>query len=266
MHGSSLRLQRIFAVDGRAFILPIDEPVIGGPPPALKSRAKITGLLEQLGISATLGYANSLPADAGRLTRVGRIVHLSVSTALSNHTHKRPMGSVRQALAAGADAVAAQVHFTDEHETEMLRHLANTVAEAEQFGLPTLAIAYPRRRDSAGGDDNYASLADSSPTEYTELIVHGARACVDLGAAIVKVPFPGRPELLAGVVDACAPARVVVAGGPYVSDRHTVDLARAVTQSGAGGVSIGRGLLGCSDPLRVASEIRALLVGDSLER
>jgi len=80
-------------------------------------------------------------------------------------------------------------------------------------------------------------------------IVHAARVAADLGAAVVKTAYTGSPETYSHVVEAAAPAHVVVAGGTPASTLAGLEAAKGAVAAGAWGVAYGRTIFEAPDPL-----------------
>lgn len=88
-------------------------------------------------------------------------------------------------------------------------------------------------------------LEDESKEAYEakipELITEGSRACLELGAKLLKIPYPGSPEACAKVTEICGtvPWAVLSAGVDHATFLTQVE---AAMQNGASGVIAGRSL------------------------
>jgi sulfofructosephosphate aldolase len=88
-------------------------------------------------------------------------------------------------------------------------------------------------------------LPDEDPAAYKakfpSLIVGGSRMCLDLGAKVLKIPYPGTPEACAEVTKLCGPVpwAVLSAGVDHAAFLPQVETAMA---NGAAGVIAGRAL------------------------
>ncbi len=109
---------------------------------------------------------------------------------------------MEEALKIGADAVSIHVNVGAEDESRMLSTLGEISRHCQEWGMPLLAMMYPRGRKIK---DEYSA----------ESIAHAARVGAELGADIVKTNYSGDPDSFASVVDSC-PVPVVIAGGPKV--------------------------------------------------
>jgi DhnA family fructose-bisphosphate aldolase class Ia len=163
--------------------------------------------------------------------------------------------NVREALEHGCDAVAVHVNVTSEYASEMLQSLSDVLADSRRYGLPVLAIMYPRGETSDGSDENYIAMRESEPDGYTALIAHAVRIAVDLGAAIVKTHYTGSAASFARVVEAAGAVPVLISGGPLADSESMLRTAAEAVSAGAAGVSFGRNVFSRNQPWRM---IRAL--------
>ncbi|OGS49047.1 MAG: hypothetical protein A3K68_05350 [Euryarchaeota archaeon RBG_16_68_13] len=243
--GISRCIRRLEGPRGRFLFLALDHGLPAGPIPGLESPAALMKRLQGApitGIILTPGIAAGLGPDG-----FPRILHLSAGTVLGTRPSAKVLGSLpERALALGADAVSVQIHFGDPEEDRMLADAGAAVDASAALGLPVLAMVYPPHRDgSAAGED----------------LPHAARAAAELGARIVQVPLPPRPEVLQDLVRGC-PVPVVLGGGPRsASPEAWLDAIRAGVRAGAAGVSAGRYLFQDPDPDRMARSIGEALFG-----
>jgi class I fructose-bisphosphate aldolase len=87
------------------------------------------------------------------------------------------------------------------------------------------------------------------------IVAHCARAGMELGADVVKVPYTGDPDSFAKVVQACR-VPVVIAGGPKApTTRDFLRMVHDSVQAGGAGLSVGRNVFQHKDPARL---LRAL--------
>lgn len=252
------RLRRILPRRG-VIILPVDGGLIDGPLGGLGDVAGFFGDQRLLSnIDAIIGFRGLLSACAELLDQTAFISNLSVSTCRSSHTYKRLVGSVESAVRAGADGVCFQFHLSDAMEGPMLRDLGIVADDAGRFGMPVMAIAYPRRH-IAGGDDNYHDMRRDRPDEYTELVAHAVRVAVELGADLVKTVYTGSVETFSSVVKAACGVPVIVAGGPVSADAAAEARAVSALSAGAWGVAYGRQIFMHPDPLAMTLRLRKAL-------
>ncbi|MDD2317883.1 MAG: 2-amino-3,7-dideoxy-D-threo-hept-6-ulosonate synthase, partial [Desulfobacterales bacterium] len=171
------------------------------------------------------------------------IIHLSASTSLNPFpNNKISVCAVDEALALGADAVSVHVNIGADGEAAMLESLGRTARECNRWGIPLLAMMYPR------GD-----LVEVN----VESVKLAARVGAELGADIIKCPYTGSAKSFEAVVRGC-PVPVVIAGGSKLSDEETLDMIEGAMTAGAAGLSMGRNVFQHEDPehfVRVACEM-----------
>jgi fructose-bisphosphate aldolase/2-amino-3,7-dideoxy-D-threo-hept-6-ulosonate synthase len=244
MDGKKRRLRRIMP-DGRTVVVPMDHGVSSGPIKGLDRIAETVRLVGEGGCDAIVvhkGIAKALDTEA-----IGLIIHLSASTSLSDKPDfKVAVCGVKEALRLGCDAVSVHINVGAENEDQMLSMLGMVAGECEEYGVPLLAMMYPR--------------GPKIPSEHdAEAVAHAARLGAELGADIVKTNYTGDMESFREVVEAC-PVPVIIAGGPKASTIES--LLRMVYDSlraGGAGVSIGRNVFQHSHPDRMVAALASLV-------
>lgn len=244
----SIRWKRIFkGHPPRTVIVPMDHGVTSGPMEGLEDMEKALGTVQQ-GADAVVVHKGVLKA-LGHVFDLscGVIVHLSASLSFSPSSNSKVLvGAVEEAVRLGADGISVHVNLGDDLDREMIRDLGLVAKEADRWGMPLLAMIYPRGK---GVKDPYDP----------ELVAHGARLGAELGADVVKVPYTGSPETFRRVVEGCF-VPVVIAGGPKVSsDRELLEMVKGAMEAGAAGLSIGRNVFQHKDPPRILRALRALV-------
>jgi len=244
-----IRLERIINPrTGKTVIVPMDHGVTLGP---------ISGIhrIQEAVAAATMGGADAVVLHKGMVKAIGSafdpslglIVHLSASTNLSPEPLKKFLvSSVEEAVRLGADCVSVHVNIGNKHEKGMLRDLSKVASEAEAWGIPLLAMMYPR--------------GEKVKNEYDPaLVAHAARLAAELGADIVKVSYTGDRESFRDVVEG-TPAPIVIAGGPRMdSDRAILSMVRDAMTAGARGTSIGRNVFQHPDPALMCRAIHSIV-------
>jgi len=245
MIGKAIRMERIMdRQTGKTVIVPMDHGVTAGP------ILGITNMKEAMRQVAA-GGANAVVEHKGMVARghrrsgpdMGLIVHLSASTSLSPHPNAKTLVcTVEEAIKLGADAVSIHVNIGNGHEKEMLADFGKVALSAAEWGMPLLAMIYPR--------------GEKVKDEYDPAVIkHAARLGAELGADMVKVSYTGSPETFQEVVEGCH-VPVIIAGGPKMgSDRAILEMVRGAIDAGASGTSIGRNVFQHQNPTRI---VRAL--------
>ncbi|MFH0729465.1 MAG: 2-amino-3,7-dideoxy-D-threo-hept-6-ulosonate synthase [Pseudomonadota bacterium] len=233
--GKKIRIKRIInRLSGKTVIVPMDHGVSSGPIQGLEDMDKTVNMIIRGGANATVVHKGIVTStNRSDDTDIGLIIHLSASTALNpNPNNKIAVCDVDEALALGADAVSVHVNIGAGGESSMLEALGKTAKECNRWGLPLLAMMYPRGK-------NIETTVDS--------VKLAARVGAELGADIVKCPYTGSPESFAAVVRGC-PVPVVIAGGSKMTDVETLLMIEGAMQAGAGGLSMGRNVFQHENP------------------
>lgn len=180
---------------------------------------------------------------------------LSISTATV--TGPEPdrvylVDTVEYAAQIGACGVSMRSFVGAAYEREMLRDLGAVSAACERFGMPLLAMMYPK------GFEN-----DLDPVR----VRHAARIGAELGADVVKTYYTGDPESFRQVTESC-PVPVIMSGGPKAEQPiDFLRLIRGAMDGGAAGVAVGRNVWQDDRPAPMLGAIRAVVHdGASVDR
>ncbi len=255
--GKKIRIKRIIDREsGKTVIIPMDHGVSMGPIQGLQDIDKTVNMVIRGGANATVVHKGIVTStNRTEDTDIGLIIHLSASTSLNPEpNHKVAVCDVEEALSLGADAVSVHVNIGAETESFMLESLGKTAKECNRWGLPLLAMMYPRG-DKVGVNVESVKLA--------------ARVGAELGADIIKCPYTGSAESFKEVVKGC-PVPVVIAGGSKLNDEETLNMIEGAMKAGAGGLSMGRNVFQHENPelfVRVACKMvhKGMLAKEALK-
>ena len=243
--GKTRRLRRIMQQDNRTVIVPMDHGVTVGPIQGITNMQEITTKLVK-------GKADAILVHKGIAKRIdtgqaGLIVMLSGMSNLSpNLNGKVQVCSVQEAIRIGADAVSVHVNVGAQDEDKMLQNLGKVSEECDLFGLPLLAMMYPRGPKIQN---------EHSP----EVVAHAVRIGAELGADIIKTNYTGDIETFKTVVESC-PVPVVIAGGPKCkSNQEILQTTFDSLKAGAAGLSIGRNVFQCENPTQIVKALSAIV-------
>jgi predicted phospho-2-dehydro-3-deoxyheptonate aldolase len=248
--GKEVRKERIMNREtGRTVIVPMDHGVTVGPIKGLIDLPRTVDLVAKGGANAVVEHVGMVSRGHRRYGRdIGLIVHLSGSTSLSPDPNRKVLVcSVERAVRIGADAVSIHVNIGAENEGEMLEAFGRVSEEADYWGMPLLAMVYPRGPKV----DNEKNV---------ENVKIAARVGAELGADIVKVPYTGSPETFKDVVEGC-PIPVVIAGGSKLSDEETLRMVEGAMNAGAAGLSMGRNAFQHENPVLLVAAACAIVQG-----
>jgi len=243
--GKKRRLKRIFRDDNRTVIVPMDHGVTAGPVAGLVNMQEIISKLLRGGVDAVVlhrGVAKRV--DTGN---AGLIVHLSGITKLGpDPDNKIQVCSVEEAMRIGADAVSVHVNVGAEKEAEMLAKLGRVADDCDRYGMPLLAMMYPRGQKIQN-------------QHAVDVVAHASRLGAELGADIVKTNYTGDTETFKEVVRSCY-VPVIIAGGPKVETvREVLQMVYDSIKAGGAGLSIGRNVFQHENPTLMVKALSAIV-------
>lgn len=195
------------------------------------------------GANAVLGHVGiPLYGHRGYGPDIGLILHLSGSTSLSPESnYKVLVNNVLEAVKLGADGVSLHINIGTKTDPEMLEILGNISRECREFGMPLLAMMYPR--------------GENIDNEYDVQVVKiAARVAAELGADLVKTNWTGDPDSFKEVVRGCM-APVIIAGGIKASVRELLEVTKQSIEVGGAGVAYGRNVFQAEDPTKVVKAL-----------
>jgi len=253
MSGKQIRIERILNRNtGRTLIVPMDHGVTVGPIKGLADMGKAVDRVAQGGANAVIGHVG-LPIYGHRKSGkdIGLILHLSASTMLGpDPNNKVIVNTVQNALKMGADGVSIHVNIGSENEAKMLEDLGRIAIECMEWGMPLLAMMYPRGPKITNPKD-------------VENVKIAARVAAELGADIVKTLYTGDKESFKEVVKGC-PAPVVIAGGSKGTEEDVLQMIRDAMDAGAAGVAMGRNSFQHENPEKFVSAV-SHVIHDEME-
>ncbi len=247
--GKRIRIERIKNRNtGRSVIVPMDHGISMGPIDGLKDMKDAIQKVSEGGANAIVEHKGLVgEGHRGKGKDIGLIIHLSASTSLSPFPNvKTLVCTVEEAIKLGADAVSIHVNLGNGQEKDMLNHFGRVSNEARVWGMPLLAMIYPRGEKIKDEFD-------------VNVVKHAARVGHEMGADIVKVSYTGSVDTFSEVVSGCS-IPVVIAGGPKMdSDREILEMVKGSIDAGGAGVSIGRNVFQHKDPTRMVQAISAIV-------
>ena len=243
--GKKRRLKRILQKDNCTVMVPMDHGVSMGP---IKGITKMQNIIDQLlkgGVDAVV--LNKGIAKRVNIDNAGLIVHLSaISNLTPNANNKVQVCTVQEAIRIGADAVSVHINVGGQDEDKMLAKLGRVADECDIYGMPLLAMMYPR--------------GPKIQSEHAvDMVAHAARLGAELGADLIKTNYTGDTESFKTVVVGC-PVPVIIAGGPKCkTEQEILQTAYESIKAGGAGLSIGRNVFQHENPTLMVKALSAIV-------
>jgi putative autoinducer-2 (AI-2) aldolase len=244
--GLKNRLARIITpVNGRGVMLAVDHGYFLGPTESLEVPRKT--------IRPLLRYCDSLMLTRGVLRTsvdanfpVPVVLRVSGGSSIIGEdlSNEKITTSVKEAIKLNASALAMSIFVGAKYEHNSLVNLGNLVNEAEEFGMPVLAVTAVGK-ELEKRDARYLSLS--------------CRIAAEFGAHLVKTYYC---EDFEKVVNTC-PVPVIIAGGPKLEEKKALDLTYNAIKSGAAGVDMGRNIWQSKYPVPMIRAVRSIVHGNS---
>ena len=250
--GKSIRIERIMnRRTGRMIVVPMDHGVSSGPIEGLLDMPEAINAMAEGGANCVLVHKGIIgTGHRGYGPDVGLIMHMSGSTSAGpDPDNKVLIASVEEAMKLGADAVSIHINIGAENEAEMLKSLGVVSATCREWGMPLLAMMYPRGKkiEKMGGEHS------------VEAVKLAARCGAELGADIIKTNYTGDPDTFKEVTEGC-PAPVVIAGGPKMdTDMDVLQMVKDSIEAGGAGTSIGRNVFQHVNPTAMVKAISKIV-------
>jgi fructose-bisphosphate aldolase/2-amino-3,7-dideoxy-D-threo-hept-6-ulosonate synthase len=248
--GKSIRIERIIDRESkRTIIIPMDHGLTMG---TIKGLENVADMVDKV----ALGGANAVLMHSGMVTAghrsagkdIGLIIHLSGATNLALDPNRKVLVcTVERALKMGADGVSIHINIGADEEPEMLQDASKVVEASREWGIPLIAMMYPRGK----------KIKDENDTEVINIAV---RAGVELGADIVKTNYTGNVDSFKEIVRGVRHTPIIIAGGPKMDT--IPDLLQMVydsIQAGGAGVAFGRNIFQAEDPTSLVSAISKIV-------
>jgi len=247
--GKGIRIERLFdRKSKRTIIVPMDHGLTVGTIKGLENLADIVDKVAIGGANAVLMHSGMVGAGHRQYGQdIGLIIHLSGATSLTpNPDRKVLVCSVERALKMGADGVSIHINIGADEEPEMLQDAHNVVESSREWGLPLIAMMYPRGK----------KIKDENAPEVVNIAV---RAGAELGADIVKTNYTGDIDSFKYIVKSVH-VPVIIAGGPKTDTiQDLLQLVYDSIQAGGKGVAFGRNVFQADDPIKIVKALSKIV-------
>ncbi len=239
--------------NGRTIIIPMDHGLTAGPIKGLESDlGNMVNNIALGGANAVLGHIGiPLYAHRGYGPDIGLILQLSGSISISpSPNYKILVNTVLEAVKIGADGVSLHINIGTKSDPEMLQILGNVSRECREYGIPLLAMMYPRGEN----------IEDEHDVEVVKI---AARVAAELGVDIVKTNWTGDPDSFKEVVNGCM-VPVIIAGGEKGGIKNILEITKQSLEVGGAGVAYGRNVFQAENPTKVVKALY-LIVHENYE-
>lgn len=226
--------------DNRALMLAVDHGYFLGPTEKLEDPKKV--------IAPLLKHCDSLMLTRGvqrtsvdARTSVPMVLRVSGGSSIIGEdlSQEDITVSIQDAIRLNASALAMSIFVGSKYEYQTIVNLGKLVSEAEQYGIPVLAVTAVGK--DLGKDARYLSLA--------------CRVAAEQGAHIVKTYYCDDFEK---VVQSC-PVPIIVAGGKKIPERDAMQLTYNAIKGGAVGVDMGRNIWQSEHPVPMIIAVKAIV-------
>ena len=226
--------------NNRALMLAVDHGYFLGPTERLENPKKVIApLLKHCdSLMLTRGVQRtSVPAE----TDTPMVLRVSGGSSIigDDLSQEDITVSIQDAIRLNASALAMSIFVGSKYEYQTVVNLGKLVSEAEQYGIPVLAVTAVGKE--LGKDARYLSLA--------------CRMAAEQGAHIVKTYYC---ENFEKVVESC-PVPIIVAGGKKIPERDALQLTYNAVKAGAVGVDMGRNIWQSDHPVAMIRATRAII-------
>ncbi|MHA1726816.1 MAG: 2-amino-3,7-dideoxy-D-threo-hept-6-ulosonate synthase [Promethearchaeota archaeon] len=243
--GKQIRIERIIdRKTKRTIIIPMDHGLTVGTIKGLENLAEMVDKVAMGGANAVLEHSGMVSAGHRKYGKdIGLIIHLSGATSLAPDPNRKVLVcTVERALKMGADGVSIHINIGADDESEMLQDAQKVVESCREWGVPLLAMMYPRG----------SKIKDENDPQVVNIAV---RAGAELGADIVKTNYTGDIDSFKYIVKGVH-VPVIIAGGPKMDTvKDLLQMAYDSIQAGGAGVAFGRNVFQSENPTEL---VRAL--------
>jgi len=206
------------------------------------------------GIILQKGLAEKYYTNSKFRKKIPLILKLNGKTKLYEGEAFSPQEcGVDEAIKLGASAVGYTIYPGSEFEANMIKEFGQVVKEAHEKKIPAIAWVYPRGR---------GIVNDTTK----EIVAYAARVALELGADIAKIKYSGSLENFRWAVQCAGKTKVVLSGGPKVSDEEFLNVVKNVMEAGAIGVAVGRNVWQNKNPLKISEKIKSIIFDKKYEK
>lgn len=258
--GKTKRINKLFNENGKTLIIPLDDNLISGPQTKIERMDIKSKQIIDANPTAILAYQGTLKTIN---EHIPTILNVTASTINSNHTNKVIISSIENAIKLCADAVAVHINLSSIYESRMLEIFGEISSKCDSFGIPLMAIIYPRSEilnsDGKYSDFNYDDYRINNQQKYADLVSHCVRVGYEIGADIIKTHFTGSISSFKQVIDSAVGVPVLISGGNETNVRDLFIMTEQAIKAGASGACIGRNVFCRKDSGRMIRTLKKII-------
>jgi len=226
---------------GKAVMLAVDHGYFQGPTTGLRNLGKA--------IDPLIPHADCLYITRGMVrnvvdakTKIPIFLRVSGGPSILQEdlSDEHITVSMKEALRLNAVGVGMSMFVGGKFESRSVANLGKLVNEAEEYGVPVLAITAVGKQMAR--DARYLGLA--------------CRIAAEQGAHIIKTYYC---EGFDKVIEACNGVPVVIAGGKKIDEKDALQMARNAIDAGARGVDMGRNIFQSDNPVGMIKAVKAIV-------
>ena len=259
---TKVRLNRLFAEDGRCVNVAVDHGFFGEYPflEGIESMPQVVTRLAAAqpdAIQLTLGMAPLLQALPGKY-KPALVVRVDTANIYGPEVPAQAFnylvaGAVEQALALDAACLCAnlfQVLGHPEIHAQCVANVSQLKPECERYGLPLMVEPLVFQPNPQGG---YASDGD------LRKIMTNVRQAVELGADVIKADPCADLAEYGRVIEVASGCPVLVRGGSKAPEAELLQRTAAVIGQGAVGIVYGRNIIQHPAPAKIVGALMAVV-------
>ena len=241
IRAKELRLRRLFNPEyGRSIIIPIDHGYYLGNTKGLEDPFSIMQILLEEEVDATiLTYGLAKITNEYFTSKHAPARILAIDNAILSNIPGNPsefldfeLGvSVEQALKSGFDVIKVLLIWGLDPAIQMkeIKEISHLVSQCDNWEIPLMIEPLL-----------LGSHIPKDQRNDPQLIAHASRIAVELGADILKIPYPGNREQFSTIVERSRVPVLILGGADMETPAEMFRTARESVQAGGRGIVFGR--------------------------
>lgn len=246
---------------GKALVVAMDHGLLGAPEgfknPGSTLKRVLEGGPDALLVTPNFArYFRELLASRPGLKTIVRVDFLATSTIPGGvgMEIQDVFSNVEEAIRVGADAIAAFLVFGREDPeifANNIKYIAALSREAHQRGIPLVVetVFWGRK------------AAELVPEEEARLLESACRMAFELGADVIKAPYPKDRRAFSQIAENC-PVPILILGGPKThTEEEVLKQVKNAMEDGARGVIFGRNVWQARSPEKMVRALGRIIHG-----